>query len=98
MMKFCLVDIWELLMLKVQQFINIFLAVNSANAYTYNIVMWFLPCLFVADLIYAKIKNLKGIWVVMIAFIALYYLWVSKAPMLNMEFEYCHTCSSFLFL
>ena len=68
--------------IKVQQFINIFLAVNSTNAYTYNIVMWFLPCLFVADLIYAKIKKAKGLWGIIMAFIALYYLWVSKLPCL----------------
>lgn len=68
--------------IKVQQFINIFLAENSTNAYTYNIVMWFLPCLFVADLIYAKIKKAKGLWGIIMAFIALYYLWVSKLPCL----------------
>lgn len=68
--------------IKVQQFINIFLAENSTNAYTYNIVMWFLHCLFVADLIYAKIKKAKGLWGIIMAFIALYYLWVSKLPCL----------------
>lgn len=83
---------------KVQQFINIFLAVNSANAYTYNIVMWFLPCLFVADLIYAKIKNLKGIWVVMIAFIALYYLWVSKLPCLIWSLNIAILVVPFIFI
>lgn len=67
---------------KVQQFINIFLAENSTNAYAYNVVMWFLPCLFVADLIYTKIKDFKCLWGIMIAFIALYYLWISKLPCL----------------
>lgn len=83
---------------KVQQFINIFLAENSANAYTYNIVMWFLPCLFVADLIYAKIKNLKGIWGVMIAFIALYYLWVSKLPCLIWSLNIAILVVPFIFI
>lgn len=36
--------------------------------------------LFVADLIYTKIKDFKCLWGIMIAFIALYYLWISKLP------------------
>ena len=83
---------------KAQQFINIFLAENSANAYIYNIVMWFLPCLFVADLIYAKIKNLKGIWGVMIVFIALYYLWVSKLPCLIWSLDIAILLVPFIFI
>ena len=65
---------------KLQQFINIFLAENSGNSYIYNVVLWFLPCLFVADLIYAKVKKMKFVWSVMVALVAVYYLWVSKLP------------------
>ena len=65
---------------KLQQFFNIFLAENSGNSYIYNVVLWFLPCLFVADLIYAKVKKTKYVWGVMVALVAVYYLWVSKLP------------------
>ncbi len=65
---------------KLQQFINIFLAENSGNSYIYNVVLWFLPCLFVADLIYAKVKKTKFVWAAMVALVAVYYLWVSKLP------------------
>lgn len=74
------------------------MAENSANVYTYNIVMWFLPCLFVADLIYAKIKNVKGVWVIIIAFIALYYLWVSKLPCLMWSLNIAILVVPFIFI
>lgn len=42
--------------LHLQQFINIFVAENVINSFAYNIVLWFLPCLFVADYLYSRIK------------------------------------------
>lgn len=42
--------------LHLQQFINIFVAENVVNSFAYNIVLWFLPCLFVADYLYSRIK------------------------------------------
>lgn len=42
--------------LRLQQFINIFIAENTVNSFAYNIVLWFLPCLFVADYLYSRIK------------------------------------------
>ena len=58
---------------KLQQFINIFLAVNSKSAFAYNIVLWFLPCLFVAEYIYSFIKSSKYEYVVVACSIALCY-------------------------
>ena len=52
----------------------------------------------VADLIYAKIKNLKGIWGVMIAFIALYYLGVSKLPCLIWSLNIAILVVPFIFI
>ena len=40
--------------LHLQQFINIFVAENVINSFAYNIVLWFLPCLFVADYLYSS--------------------------------------------
>ena len=42
--------------LRWQQFINIFLAENTVNSFAYNVVLWFLPCLFVADCLYSRMK------------------------------------------
>lgn len=44
---------------KLQQFANIFTAINCRSAFVYNIVLWFLPCLIMAELVYSKIKNKK---------------------------------------
>ena len=45
--------------MKIQQFINIFTAINSKSAFVYNIVLWFLPCLFMAEFIFAKVVGGK---------------------------------------
>ena len=39
-----------------QQFINIFAGMSFPNSFLYNIVMWFLPCLFVASVLYYIVK------------------------------------------
>lgn len=44
--------------IKLQQFINIFIAIDSKKAFAYNVVMWFIPCLFVATAIYSLIKRI----------------------------------------
>lgn len=46
--------------IRVQQFLNIFTAIGVGNAFAYNVVLWFLPCLFVASLIYEGAKRLGG--------------------------------------
>lgn len=46
--------------IKIQQFLNIFTAIGASNAFSYNVVLWFLPCLFVASLIYEGSKRIGG--------------------------------------
>ena len=46
--------------IKIQQFVNIFTAIGVDNAFNYNVVLWFLPCLFVASLIYEGSKRIGG--------------------------------------
>lgn len=46
--------------IKVQQFVNIFAAMGVGNAFNYNVVLWFLPCLFVASLIYEGAQRMGG--------------------------------------
>lgn len=58
---------------KIQQFLNIFLAVNSKSAFVYNIVLWFLPCLFVAEYIYSFIKSSKCEYWIVACFVVLCY-------------------------
>lgn len=68
--------------INIQQFINIFIAENATNSFAYNVVLWFLPCLFVADLIYSRIKNKKIEWGIDIILIILYYAWIKDLPCL----------------
>lgn len=67
---------------KLQQFINIFTAENASNSFTYNVVLWFLPCLFIADIIYSRIKDKKLEFLYLIVLIIIYYLWIEKLPCL----------------
>lgn len=68
--------------INVQQFINIFIAENATNSFAYNVVLWFLPCLFVTDFIYSKIKNKNIEWALDIILIILYYSWIKDLPCL----------------
>ena len=64
---------------KLQQFANIFTAINCRSAFIYNIVLWFLPCLFMAELVYSKIKDKKVEWAIDIACIIVCYVAVSSS-------------------
>lgn len=41
----------------IKPFINIFIAQGGSNNYVFNVVMWFLPCLFVTEIIYYFINK-----------------------------------------
>lgn len=62
---------------KLQQFANIFTAINCKSAFVYNIVLWFLPCLFMAEWVYSKIKGTKAEWGIDVLCIVICYLTVS---------------------
>ena len=40
-----------------KSFINIFLAIGNTELYAYNVVLWFLPCLFVTEIIFNFLIN-----------------------------------------
>ena len=62
-----------------QQFINIFVAFSFDNAFLYNIVLWFLPCLFVAMILYVAIrKYMRSYAYVGIAIVAAFGLFLEK--------------------
>lgn len=65
--------------IKIQQFLNIFTAINSKSAFVYNVVLWFLPCLFMAELMYAKVKGGKKEWIVNLFAIITCYLLVRNS-------------------
>lgn len=65
--------------LKLQQFVNIFAAINSRSAFVYNIVLWFLPCLFMAEFIYSKFKGTKIEWGIDVLCIIVGYVTVSSS-------------------
>lgn len=44
---------------KWQQFINILTAIDSKDAFIYNIVLWYLPCLFVCRILYILLNKTK---------------------------------------
>lgn len=64
---------------KLQQFINIFTAINCKSAFIYNIVLWFLPCLFIAEYLYSKIKSAKVELVIDVSCIIVCYVIVSSS-------------------
>lgn len=68
--------------IKWQQFINIFLALNCSDAFIYNVVLWFLPCLFMADLIFAYIDKKKWVSIGILGIVCLFFLFFSKATSL----------------
>lgn len=71
-------DYWEI-NIKLQQLLNIFTAINCKSAFIYNIVLWFLPCLFMAELLYSKIKSTKVEWVIDVLCIIVGYATVSSS-------------------
>lgn len=96
--------------IKIQQFVNIFIAINSKSAYIYNIVLWFLPCLFMAELIHAKVRcGKKEVIADIIAVIVCYMLvrnsdglpWclgeaLVAVPLLSFGFHVYHPLIKFL--
>lgn len=50
-------DLLAGLSIPTQQFINIFLAANFDNSFLYNVPLWFLPCLFVAHIMYHALSK-----------------------------------------
>lgn len=48
---------------KLQQLVNIPLAFSFNDAFQYNVVLWFLPCLFLAILLYIGLKKILGKYV-----------------------------------
>lgn len=71
-------DYWEI-NIKLQQLLNIFTAINCKSAFIYNIVLWFLPCLFMAELLYSKIKSTKVEWFIDVLCIIVGYVTVSSS-------------------
>lgn len=50
--------LWSDLDVRLQQLINLFLCIDiPSETFLYNAVLWFIPCLFVATLIYEQIKK-----------------------------------------
>lgn len=55
----------------IKPFINIFTAQGGSDNYVFNVVMWFLPCLFVTEIIYYFInKNSNKRIIIMILFLS----------------------------
>lgn len=71
-------DYWEI-NIKLQQLLNIFTAINCKSAFIYNIVLWFLPCPFMAELLYSKIKSTKVEWFIDVLCIIVGYVTVSSS-------------------
>ena len=65
---------------RTQQFINIFTAfdMGAYTSFLYNVVLWFLPCMFVATLIYHLISKLPKMWVpiICVLFASVYFLFL----------------------
>lgn len=73
-----------LLDVRLQEFLNIFTAYSVNDAFEYNIVMWFLPCLFCCMVIYKWLKLHTGQWLSLcvIGLATLYFLTKEYMPVL----------------
>lgn len=56
---------------KCQRFINIFTAIDSEDAFIYNVVLWFLPALFVCRLLYGWLSQYKRLQTFVVMVLAL---------------------------
>lgn len=83
---------------KVQQFVNIFVATSGGEAFMYNVVLWFLPCLFVADWLYAILRKRKHSWAYVAVSAILYYVAFAKFPALPWCFNLAVLSVSLLFI
>lgn len=65
---------------KVQQFINIFTAIDTEDAFIYNIVLWYLPCLFACRVLYGLTNKTKYpiVWVAVIGCVGVFLTEVIK--------------------
>lgn len=83
-----------------QQILNIFIAKGGAENYYYNSVMWFLPCLFVTEIIFNAIKNniksKKVIYTILILFSIIGYL-LSKYMPYRLPWLLDTMCTSIVF-
>lgn len=68
---------------KWQQFINIFTAMDTDFAFIYNVVLWFLPCLFVSRVLFAALNKNKYfiVCIPILAFIAVLYIDYDNPPL-----------------
>ena len=73
-----------LLDVRLQEFLNIFTAYSVNDAFEYNIVMWFLPCLFCCMVIYKWLKLHMGTWLPLcvIGLSAIYFMNEKSIPLL----------------
>lgn len=83
---------------KVQQFVNIFVATSGGEAFMYNVVLWFLPCLFVADWLYAILMKRKHSWAYVTVSAILYYVAFAKLPALPWCLNLAVLSASLLFV
>lgn len=77
-------DLLAGLSIPMQQFINIFLAANFDNSFLYNVPLWFLPCLFVAHVIYHWLNKLNLYYKIgggILGLLIFYVLDLSKTPL-----------------
>lgn len=73
---------------KILQFCNIFVAKAFDNSFAYNVVLWYLPCLFVARLIYDSFQGrCEGLEILCIVICILVQLFVTPYYSLPFELE-----------
>lgn len=82
-------DIFSTTDIKWQEFINIFTAFSVKSAFEYNVVMWFLPCLFCSLVVYKLLTKYLNNYVPLgvIALAACYFLFKEQMPYLPWCFE-----------
>lgn len=72
------------------QFLNIFIAQAGSEHYIYNVVMWFLPCLFMTEVIFYFLrKNIHDDRVIYILIIASAILGYGISKYVNIRLPFC---------
>lgn len=86
--------------IRVQEFLNIFTSYSVDDAFEYNVVMWFLPCLFCCLVLYKWLKLHTGVWLPLwiIGLATLYFCLEEVMPLLPWCFEIALVALPFIWI
>ncbi len=86
--------------IRIQEFLNIFTAYSVNDAFEYDVVIWFLPCLFCCLVLYKWLRLHTGAWLPLwiIGLAALYFCLEKVMPLLPWCFEIALVALPFIWI